>query len=139
MISDHGRGTADYARKTRRRGAYWYHPHPEKAGNPAERCNHKGLTRQENRQEPGRNWQVTRQVAVISDQSGGVEPGRSLWGGMSPTWLLPRHGFIDAPPGNKTLTDAVFGRRVLKPVLGPDRWVFLSVLRASVVNSFDRG
>jgi hypothetical protein len=67
MISDHGRGTADYARKTRRRGVYWYHPHPEKAGNPAERCNHKGLTRQE----PGRNWQVTRQVAVISDQSTG--------------------------------------------------------------------
>jgi hypothetical protein len=62
----HGR-----ARKTRRRGAYWHHPHPEKAGNPAERCNHKGLTRQKNRQEPGRNWQVTRQVAVISHQSGG--------------------------------------------------------------------
>jgi hypothetical protein len=39
-------------------------PNPEKPGNPAERCNHNGLTRQETRQEPGRNRRRTRQSAI---------------------------------------------------------------------------
>jgi hypothetical protein len=40
--------------------------YPEKAGNPAEGCNHKGLTRQISRQEPGRIQHGTRQKGKCS-------------------------------------------------------------------------
>jgi hypothetical protein len=41
-------------------------PNPEKPGNPAERCNDKGLTRQITRQEPGRNRHRTRQSSLTA-------------------------------------------------------------------------
>jgi hypothetical protein len=50
-------------------------PYPEKPGNPAERWNHKDLTRQETRQKPGRNRQVTRQEAHLTSRCAGDAEG----------------------------------------------------------------